>query len=394
MGGGSHVSAHVSPLYGGIPDSELPTVSYSVLVRLGDSRSMKPYYQDDRITIYNGDALEILPTLPLNTYSLCATDPPYFRIVDDEWDDQWGADVNKFYGWIGDTIELIKPTLIERGTIAVFCHPDHAWGVETEVRKRYAFMNHITWNKGLGRLGKMDKSTMRRYFPTSERIIIAEQMKDTSGDPFRYRSNVRHETMRNVYEELRLCLCEMKEQSGLSNKDIDKALGKSGMAGHYFGASQWAFPTEEAWDIIAPMFHKAGVEVPTFEHLRERYESKQLEFKAYQKQFDSHFREFETNRKYASTTEKDILLLTDVWSFKTPLGKERTKHPTQKPVELMRHMIESMSRKDDIILDPFLGSGTTLRAAVDLGRRAVGIEIDEEYCEIAARRLAQEVLPL
>ena len=240
----------------------------------------------------------------------------------------------------------------------------------------------------------MDKSTMRRFFPTSERIIIAEQMKEAGGDLFRFRVNVRHETMRHIYEDLRLELCEMKEESGLTNREIDLALGKVGMAGHYFGASQWALPTEEAWDIIAPMFYEAGVKVPTYQNLRQRYESKQREFKAYQRQFDSHFREFETNRKYASNTEKDILLLTDVWSFKTPLGKERTKHPTQKPVELMRHMIESMSREGDIILDPFLGSGTTLRAAVDLGRRAVGIELSEEYCELAAKRCAQGALPL
>lgn len=65
-------------------------------------------------------------------------------------------------------------------------------------------------------------------------------------------------------------------------------------------------------------------------------------------------------------------------------------HPTQKPVELMRWCIDQPDKADTII-DPFMGSGTTLRAAKDLGRKAIGIETEEKYCEIAAKRLQQEV---
>jgi site-specific DNA-methyltransferase (adenine-specific) len=67
-------------------------------------------------------------------------------------------------------------------------------------------------------------------------------------------------------------------------------------------------------------------------------------------------------------------------------------HPHEKPLHLFTRLAAWGCRAGGTILDPFLGSGTTLRAAKDLKRKAVGIEIDERNCEIAAKRMAQEVL--
>lgn len=67
-------------------------------------------------------------------------------------------------------------------------------------------------------------------------------------------------------------------------------------------------------------------------------------------------------------------------------------HPTQKPAQLLGKLIAA--NVGETILDPFAGSGTTGRAAKDLGRKAVLIELEEKYCEIAAKRMAQEVLAL
>lgn len=68
-------------------------------------------------------------------------------------------------------------------------------------------------------------------------------------------------------------------------------------------------------------------------------------------------------------------------------------HPAQKPISLMRWILGELKIPDGwTVIDPYMGSGSTLRAAKDLGLNAIGIELEEQYCEVAAKRSAQEVL--
>ena len=74
--------------------------------------------------------------------------------------------------------------------------------------------------------------------------------------------------------------------------------------------------------------------------------------------------------------------------------QEPTFHPARFPLQLARDHILSWTNPGDLVIDPMTGSGTTLRAAADLERRAIGIEINPEYCQLIRRRLAQSVPPV
>ena len=80
-----------------------------------------------------------------------------------------------------------------------------------------------------------------------------------------------------------------------------------------------------------------------------------------------------------------------IGAYRASESGEQALHPTQKPLVLMQWCIRIADEylKVENILDPFMGSGTTLRAAKDLGRKAIGIEIEEKYCEIAAKRCSE-----
>jgi site-specific DNA-methyltransferase (adenine-specific) len=85
----------------------------------------------------------------------------------------------------------------------------------------------------------------------------------------------------------------------------------------------------------------------------------------------------------------------DVWNFTAPKSGEKKlgKHPTQKPLALLERLVLTATREGDLVLDPFLGSGTTTLACASLGRKCVGIESDSAHVELAATRLRETLLP-
>jgi DNA modification methylase len=91
--------------------------------------------------------------------------------------------------------------------------------------------------------------------------------------------------------------------------------------------------------------------------------------------------------------DKPVRLKRHMWNGMLRQGQEaRYQHPTQKPLDVMKWCITQVPHAICSLLDPFMGSGTSLVAAKDLGILATGIELEERYCEIAANRLRQSVL--
>ena len=105
-----------------------------------------------------------------------------------------------------------------------------------------------------------------------------------------------------------------------------------------------------------------------------------------------HYFNYDLMKKWADKISPQDKQMRSVWYIPlTPFEEKKYgKHPTQKPLELLRRIILSNSKEGDLILDPFLGSGTTGVVAKKFNRNFVGIEIEKEFCDLAERRIFQE----
>ena len=301
--------------------------------------------------------------------ALILADPPYFEKVDAEWDHDFDG-FNGFLSFLSSVFSLWASLMIDRGTSGWWCAPDFAWHIEARLREHFAVFNHIVWYKGTSLGTTVSVEDMRRWRPRSERLLLCEKQHSPDALLASFNAKTAHIAARSAYSSIIARMMAWRDKAKLSNKEIDQCIGKNGMAGHYFGTSQWSLPTEEAWDKLRPLFASRGVEIGDWHEQR--------------KEFDEQRREFDAQRK--ETDAQPRFNATDVWEMSAPHGKERHGHPTPKPVLLIGKVVDAHSRPGDLVADPFLGSGTTLVAAEQLNRKCYGMEISPQYCDIIVKR--------
>ncbi|EPA8393860.1 site-specific DNA-methyltransferase, partial [Escherichia coli] len=102
------------------------------------------------------------------------------------------------------------------------------------------------------------------------------------------------------------------------------------------------------------------------------------------RQYVSLQEEYKTLRRYFSVSA--AVPYTDVWTHK-PVQYYPGKHPCEKPAEMLRQIISASSRPEDLVADFFMGSGSTVKAALSLGRRAIGVELETERFEQTVREV-------
>lgn len=340
---------------------------------------MTPYYDQDGITLFCGDARDVLPTLDDSSIHAVITDPPYFRVKGEWWDRQWDNRAH-FLAWMGGLCDEWRRVLTANGSLYCFASPDLSWHVEGEIRQRFNVLNTVRWVKEAGWHNKTEKEALRSFLSPWEAVIFAEQYGADNIAKGEAGYAAKCDELRGfVFEPIRSYLASERDRAGWTTRRVAEAFQQktgsrtvTGMAGHWFEQVQWVFPTKANYTWLRELFNQCGGEYlrRDYEYLRRDYE--------------------ELRRPFALSDRSEW---SDVWNWRT-VDPRYGKHPCEKPRAMMEHIITASTRPGDLVLDCFAGSGTTLDAARLTGRRAIGIEVSERHCETIATRLAQQVLPL
>ena len=302
-----------------------------------------PYYQDAWVTLYHGDALELLPKI--GKVAAIVTDPPYGVREDEDWDN---LDERAFSLHVMEWLPKAKRMCEE---LVVFCSCYSPMRNLCEML--WPRVRVCVWDKPSG--SQYAGASERGMWFAHETILHCYTQKPQTFVPPKTRA------VANLLKEAR-------EAAGLSKGAIDMIVRgkKTGLC--YRWEEGACLPTPEQVEMLKTVLPLNGIFAETLaEATAQKVET------------------ITAMRKAASET---AAAGRDVLTHRTVTNGS---HSCQKPVGLMQELIERLTNPGDTIADPFSGSGSTLLAAKELGRKAIGIEQDAKHCATIAARLAQDV---
>jgi DNA modification methylase len=264
-----------------------------------------------------------------------------------------------------------RPCIADNGSAYIWGTAEDLWrlwyGGGLKDSERLTFRNEIVWDKMSGQ--GVGSDTNRMYPTASERclfFVIGEQGWNNNADNYW-----------EGFEPIRAYLEQERKKVGWTPADVKRITGV-GMFSHWFTKSQFVFITEQHYKKL-----QAAAQGDAF---RREYDDLRREYDDLRREYDDLRREWYATRAPFDNTHA---LMTDVWQFRTLAGDERPDHPTPKPVELVERIVKTSGTNEGLTLDPFLGSGTTLMACENLGRKCRAIEISPGYVAVALERWAQ-----
>lgn len=338
------------------------------------------------VELYNGDCLEVMEGLPDASVDCIITDPPYFDVMgstanDDGkgWDEQW-EDMSEFVDWLDDVLAQFQRILKPAGSLYMFADDLNAAEVQITINGRFKVLNNIVWHKTNDARLK-GWSDYRTFAGTTERVIFAEQ-RGHIGDGSATGLQAIHSDPNcfgPIKEYMRAERDRVMADKGFTKKAefdawINEVTGTRSVASrHYFADSQFVFPTREIYERM----QTTGYWQRPYDSAESEYVSLRQEYEQLRQEYESKRRKFHLSQNY-----------TDVWRSAITINEDGEQvHPCQKPQKILRIPIEASTDPGDVILDAFMGSGSTGIAAVSAGRSFIGIEMDVEYFQIAKSRI-------
>ena len=254
----------------------------------------------------------------------------------------------------------------------------YCWGIDeplmdiySEILKPYiaeqkaTFRNLITWDKGHGQ-GQNSENT-RSYAIADEKCLFV--MMGVQG----FNNNA--DNYFEGFEVLRDWLIKEKQKSGLKNEEITKLTATTHT--HYWSKSQWAFPTKEHYNSIK--------EASNGKAFTKKYEEIKKEYEEIKKEYEEIKKEYYSTRAYFNNVHDNF---NNVWKFERHLRQgDEGGHATPKPIPLCERSIKSSCPDNGLVLDFFLGSGSTMVASHQLKRKCYGMELDPKYCQVIIDRM-------